>query len=53
MIRRLESGPLDPGRHEIRWDGRDMQGHAAANGTYFCRATWNGEVVFGQMQLIR
>ena len=33
----LESGPLAPGPHAPRWNGRDAAGRAAPSGVYFAR----------------
>jgi hypothetical protein len=35
LIRRLDLGPLQAGRHELAWDGRASDGHAARTGLYF------------------
>ena len=36
-IRTLVDAPLHPGAHQMRWDGRNQRGHAAATGPYFAR----------------
>jgi hypothetical protein len=36
-VRTLVSGRFGPGRHELRWDGRDDDGRPVAAGTYFVR----------------
>ena len=36
-VRTLVDAPLDAGIHQMRWDGRDERGHAAATGPYFAR----------------
>ena len=36
-VRTLVDAPLDAGIHQMRWDGRDERGHAAATGSYFAR----------------
>jgi hypothetical protein len=33
----LVDGPVDPGRHQIRWQGTDGAGRAVASGVYFYR----------------
>ncbi|MCP4545571.1 MAG: aminotransferase class I/II-fold pyridoxal phosphate-dependent enzyme [bacterium] len=38
-VRTLINGRLDPGRHDLIWDGRDHQGHAVASGTYVVNLT--------------
>jgi PKD repeat protein len=38
LVRRLVDGePLDPGRHDVVWNGRDDAGKLLASGTYFYR----------------
>ena len=37
-IRTLFSGSLPMGTHDIRWNGRDAQGHRVAASSYFLRA---------------
>jgi hypothetical protein len=40
QVRTLEDGvELDPGWHEVVWDGRNDHGEAVATGVYFCRFT--------------
>ncbi len=39
LVRALVSSrPLEAGRHEIAWDGRDEAGHRVGSGVYFARA---------------
>jgi hypothetical protein len=37
-VAKLHDGPLDLGPQLLRWDGRDLDGAACANGTYLFRA---------------
>lgn len=37
LVRTLISAPLDPGRYEIAWDGKNEAGQRLASGVYFCR----------------
>lgn len=37
LVRRLADGSLDPGRHELTWDGRDGAGRPVAAGVYVGR----------------
>lgn len=37
LVRRVPLGPLGPGRHAVRWDGRDDEGLNAGSGVYFVR----------------
>ncbi len=36
LVRVLEDGSLDAGRHETTWDGRDATGAEVGSGVYFC-----------------
>jgi len=36
-VRTLLQGALQPGHHQVVWDGRDDRGHAVASGTYVSR----------------
>ncbi|HEX7879212.1 MAG TPA: FlgD immunoglobulin-like domain containing protein, partial [Candidatus Eisenbacteria bacterium] len=36
-VSRTESGSLEPGRHELAWDGRDDSGDTVPAGIYFVR----------------
>jgi photosystem II stability/assembly factor-like uncharacterized protein len=37
LVRGLVDGPQGPGRHTVRWDGRNGTGEAVASGVYFYR----------------
>jgi uncharacterized protein len=37
LISTLIDGAIEPGMHNITWDGRDQYGNTAAAGLYFCR----------------
>ena len=37
LVHTLVDAPVDAGTHQVRWDGRDERGHAAATGPYFVR----------------
>ena len=37
LVRTLHSGRIEPGRHQIEWEGRDDHGSALAPGVYFLR----------------
>ncbi|MBU1700017.1 MAG: T9SS type A sorting domain-containing protein [Candidatus Eisenbacteria bacterium] len=46
VVRTLERGLVQPGRHEATWDGIDNNGHLVATGIYFARlAAGNTEEV--------
>jgi hypothetical protein len=44
-VRVLLEGPMEPGRHDLAWDGRDARGGRAARGVYFVSARAPSEVV--------
>ena len=43
----------EPGRYEVKWDGRDAFGHEVSSGTYFYRLTADAHVETKQMILVR
>lgn len=42
FVRTLANSPFPAGRHQIRWDGRDAQGRAIADGVYFAKIEVDG-----------
>ncbi len=53
-VRVLARGPLAPGLHELRWDGRDDAGRAVASGVYFAHLLVSGfEAQSQKMVLVR
>ncbi len=48
-VRRLASAVLDPGYHEITWDGEDDRGRSAAPGAYFARLAVRNEVTYQKL----
>ncbi len=52
-VRTLVSDNLPAGPQEVRWDGRDDDGHMAASGHYFYRLTTGGRTITRQMVLIK
>lgn len=42
-VRTLLDAPRGEGRHAVRWDGTDADGHSVAAGIYFGRLEWNGQ----------
>jgi hypothetical protein len=42
-VRTLLAGPLEPGRHAVRWNGADDAGRGAAPGLYFMRLDAAGQ----------
>jgi len=50
LVKKLETGPLSRGRHELRWDGTDARGMPVSEGVYFFQARvgpwdWSRKVV--------
>ncbi|MFT5089493.1 MAG: hypothetical protein ACI8PG_003863 [Planctomycetota bacterium] len=46
-------GALAPGRYQMRWDGRDIQGRSAASGIYIYRLQSGTQVLAKRMVLLR
>lgn len=53
LVRRLHSGSLTPGRHQITWDGRNGWGRAVGSGQYFYRIESGLHVDSGKIFLVR
>lgn len=54
LVRTLMNGaPLGRGAQVLGWDGRDSNGHRAANGVYLCRIIADGQVQLARMSLLR
>lgn len=54
MVAELIHGEaVQPGRHEVRWGGRDRDGHTAPAGVYFCRLEAGGQVRTGSVTLLK
>ncbi len=47
LVKRLVSGSVDAGEHEIQWNGRDRAGASLASGVYFARFV-SGKVTMTQ-----
>jgi len=52
-VRTLVVGSLAPGRHALRWDGRDASGQEVASGVYFLRLAAGRDVVTSRLTLVR
>jgi M6 family metalloprotease-like protein len=52
-VRKLVDGELDPGPHNVIWDGRDGDGRSLASGVYFARLTTGREAVSRKMTLLK
>ena len=53
LVATLLSGRLDPGYHDVRWDGRDDRGAPVSSGIYFYRAEIDGTVLTRRMALLK
>lgn len=53
LVRRLHDGPLDAGRHDLRWDGRDASGGPAAPGVYVVRLQTPGASASARVTVLR
>jgi len=52
-IRSLVNGPLEPGVHHIRWDGRNHVGRAVASGTYLLHLVQGEVATSGRVSLVK
>ncbi|MBU1698678.1 MAG: T9SS type A sorting domain-containing protein [Candidatus Eisenbacteria bacterium] len=52
LIRTLIHGAVDPGEHQLNWDGRTNAGHAAGSGIYFLRMQAPGFTQIRQMAIV-
>ena len=53
LVRDLIDGPRQAGSYEIRWDGRNDQGHLVPSGIYFCRMKTGSFAATRKMALIK
>ncbi len=53
MVRRLHTGGISSGWHDLVWDGKDDGGRAQASGMYFMRARNAGETTVQKMTLVK
>ncbi len=53
LVRRLHSGGLEAGRHQVLWDGRGSQGRLAAAGVYFYRLSTESVIDTQRMMLVK
>ncbi len=53
LVKRVFSGNMDQGQHEIQWDGRDLTGSIVPSGTYFYRLQAGGQSLTKRLVIIR
>lgn len=53
LVRTLASGPVERGRHERAWDGRDDSGARVSAGVYFARLEVDGRSERQKIMLLR
>jgi hypothetical protein len=52
-VRRLHDGRLDPGFHELAWDGTSGYNRRVSSGIYFVRVSWQAEGLSKKIVLVR
>jgi hypothetical protein len=52
VVSRLVDDELEPGRHEVVWDGRDSDGHSVASGAYLYALTAGAERHTGRLVVL-
>ena len=53
LVRTLVENTIPQGIHEVRWDGTNLRGDAAASGVYFCRLVTAGFTNSRRIVLLR
>ncbi|HOX25994.1 MAG TPA: S8 family serine peptidase [Candidatus Krumholzibacteria bacterium] len=53
LVRRLLDDAVEPGRHRLRWDGRDEGGRETPSGVYVCRFRGDGTTERYKLTLVR
>jgi FlgD Ig-like domain len=53
LVRELESGKIDAGAHDVRWDGADDHGATVSSGVYLYRVSAGNETQHGKMVLLK
>jgi hypothetical protein len=53
LIRRIDGGLMQPGSHEVIWDGTDDKGDSAPNGIYTCELRAGTAMAVKKMLLIK
>ncbi len=53
LVRELGRGPVEPGIHQVDWDGRNQAGAAVSSGMYLYRLRVDENVQTGKMVLLK
>ena len=53
LVRELLDGPVDPGHHGLRWDGRGSNREVLAAGVYFLRVAIGDDVMTEKLSLVK
>jgi len=53
LVRTLQSGPVDPGYHDVTFDGLASEGRKLPSGVYFCRVETPESVMRGEFVFLR
>lgn len=53
LVRTLVDGRMEPGRHNVEWDGTDSNGRFLASGVYFVRFLGDGSDQTRRITLVR
>ncbi len=53
FIKRLFTGNMPAGRHEVTWDGRNSNGSSVSSGTYFYQVKFNNRNIVKKMNLLK
>ena len=53
LVRELGRGPVQPGLHEVVWDGRDASGASVSSGMYLYRLQVGDTKLAGKMVLLK
>jgi hypothetical protein len=53
LVRELSSGSIEPGVHDVRWDGTDDRGTQVSSGVYLYRVSVGTESLRGKMVLLK
>ncbi|MBD3237026.1 MAG: hypothetical protein GF330_10000 [Candidatus Eisenbacteria bacterium] len=53
LVRTLLRERLQPGTHDVTWDGRDARGRGVSAGSYYYQLTTGAEAVTGRLAIVR